>query len=512
MISDAVGSERVSRVVGYKLTTGNFQNVTPNLPQRIAIIGEANNANQATITNKPREITSAQQAGEIYGFGSPIHMMMRILRPISGDGVGGIPTVVYPQMEDDGAVAREDVVTVTGTATANAVHTIVIGGRRSIDGQSYNFSVLKGDTPTAIAGKIRDAVNGVLGCPFTAVNVAGVVTLTAKCFSASVNVIQLSMDNNNNDAGITYAIDYLNTPGEGTTVAAVSESLALFSENWNTIVVNGYNDNADVINVLQDFNGIPDPTNPTGRYTGIIMKPFIAFTGSNEADLSAAINNAESYRNDVTIALCSVPNTPAAPFEGAANYAAVWSRIAQDNPNLDIAGKFLPDMPVPVNNDIVDFASYNNRDLAAKNGISTVTLEQGRYRVQDFVTTYHPAGDLTPQFRYVRNLNLDFNVRFGYYLLEQINVVDHSLANDSDTVTANNVLKPKQWKGILFSYADDLARRNLIVEPSFMKNSILVGISATNPDRIETFFRYKRSGFVRIASTTAEAGFNFGTL
>jgi hypothetical protein len=45
-----------------------------------------------------------------------------------------------------------------------------------------------------------------------------------------------------------------------------------------------------------------------------------------------------------------------------------------------------------------------------------------------------------------------------------------------------------------------------------MKDSILVGISATNPDRIETFFRYKRSGFVRIASTTAEAGFNFGTL
>jgi hypothetical protein len=97
-------------------------------------------------------------------------------------------------------------------------------------------------------------------------------------------------------------------------------------------------------------------------------------------------------------------------------------------------------------------------------------------------------------------------------LLEQTNVVDHSLANDNDTVTANNVIKPKQWKGILFNYADDLARRNLIVDPAFMKDSILVGLSTTNPDRLETFFRYKRSGFVRIASTTAEAGFNFGTL
>jgi phage tail sheath gpL-like len=512
MISDAVGSERVSRVVGYKLTTGNFQNVTPNLPQRIAIIGEANNANQATINDNPREITSAQQAGEIYGFGSPIHMMMRILRPISGDGVGGIPTVVYPQLEDGGAVAREDVITVTGTGTANAVHTIVIGGRRNVDGQSYNFSVLKGDTPTLIAAKISDAVNSVLGCPFTASSELGVVTLVAKCFSQSINDITVSIDQNENEAGITYGLDPLNVEGVGLPLTGINTSLDSFGENWNTIVVNGYNNDSDVIEALQDFNGIPDPTNPTGRFQGIIMKPFIAFTGTNEGVIEDMISSYQDYRNDVTIALCVAPNTPAAGFEAAANYAAVWARIAQDNPNLDIAGKFLPDMPINNQGFIVDFASYNNRDLAAKNGISTVTLEQGRYRVQDFVTTYHPAGDLTPQFRYVRNLNLDFNVRFGYYLLEQINVVDHSLANDSDTVTANNVLKPKQWKGILFSYADDLARRNLIVEPSFMKDSILVGISATNPDRIETFFRYKRSGFVRIASTTAEAGFNFGTL
>lgn len=511
MISDAVGSERVSRVVGYKLTTGNFQNVTPNLPQRIAIIGEANSANQDTITNQPREITSAQQAGEIYGFGSPIHMMMRILRPISGDGVGGIPTVVYPQLQEEDAEARTLTITVVGTASANATHTVVIGGRRGVDGQSYNYSVNKLDTATVVAGKIRDAINGVLGSPFTANSSSGVVTITSKCRSEVVNFIGVSVDSNDVAAGMTYTVLETNA-GVGLNVTAVTDSLNMFGENWNTIVVNGYNDNTDVIEALQDFNGVPDPINPTGRFQGIVMKPFIAFTGNYESDVAVSISTYEDYRDEVTIALCTVPNTPAAPFEGAANYAAVWARIAQDNPNLDIAGKFLPDMPVPLSGDISDFGSYNNRDLAAKNGISTVTLESGRYRVQDFVTTFHPAGDLTPQFRYVRNLNLDFNVRFGYYLLEQTNVVDHSLANDNDTVTANNVIKPKQWKGILFNYADDLSRRNLIVDPAFMKDSILVGLSTTNPDRLETFFRYKRSGFVRIASTTAEAGFNFGTL
>ena len=95
-------------------------------------------------------------------------------------------------------------------------------------------------------------------------------------------------------------------------------------------------------------------------------------------------------------------------------------------------------------------------------------------------------------------------------LLEMINVIDHAIANDSDIVAASSVVKPKQWIQILNSYADNLVLRALIVDAPFMQDSIDVNISTTNPDRFETFFRYKRSGFVRQASTTAEAGFNFG--
>jgi hypothetical protein len=44
-----------------------------------------------------------------------------------------------------------------------------------------------------------------------------------------------------------------------------------------------------------------------------------------------------------------------------------------------------------------------------------------------------------------------------------------------------------------------------------MQSSIEVDISTTNPDRLETTFNYKRTGVGRIASTTATAGFNFGS-
>ena len=43
-----------------------------------------------------------------------------------------------------------------------------------------------------------------------------------------------------------------------------------------------------------------------------------------------------------------------------------------------------------------------------------------------------------------------------------------------------------------------------------MTDSLLVELSSSNPDRLETSFRYKRTGFLRISSTTMEAGFNFG--
>ena len=79
-------------------------------------------------------------------------------------------------------------------------------------------------------------------------------------------------------------------------------------------------------------------------------------------------------------------------------------------------------------------------------------------------------------------------------------------------MSAQKVVKPKQWKQVLFKYSENLANRALIVDAEFMQKSIQVNLSTTNPDRLEVLFKYKRSGYARIVSTTAQAGFNFGTL
>ena len=503
-ISDAVLDSQISRIVGYKLTTGNFATSTSNLPQRIALLGEANEANQATLDTTPIEITSAQQAGTLFGYGSPLYLQARILLPLNGGGVRGIPVIAYPQAKAVGSIAKVISIEPSGTATENYTHTLVIAGREGLDGVSYDINIVIGDTVTEITGKITDAVNAVLGCPMIATDDDYTTNLTAKWRGLTSNDLNVSVNTNGNAAGITYTITNA-VSGSGT--PSITSSLTAFGNEWNTIVCNSYGTVSSIMSSLESFNGKPDATNPTGRYTGIVMKPFIAITGS-VADDPTSITDARL--NELTIAIAPAPLSKGLPMEAAANMTSLFALVSQNTPHLDVAGKAYPDMPTPTS--IGSMSDYTNRNAFLKKGCSTVDLVSGAYVVQDFATTYHKLGETPPQFRYPRNIMIDFNVRYGYYLLEQSNVVDHAIASNDAIVTATKVIKPKQWIALLNNYAEDLAIRALIVEVKFMQDSLIVSLSATNPDRLETFFKYKRSGFTRINSTTAEAGFNFGTL
>jgi len=504
MASNAVGAERISAVVGYLIAKGNFQTSSPNLPQRVAVLCEANTANQATLDLTPYQATSAQAVGAKYGYGSPAYHIARIALPLNGGGLGGIPLIFYPQAEAAGATSKVIQIAPAGVATSNATHTVKIAGRTNVDSQFYNINVVIGDTIATITTKITDAVNAVLGAPVISTDNDYVTTFTAKWKGLTSNDLNVTIDTNGNAAGITY---WINTTVTGSGTPSVASALALFGNDWNTIVINSYGTVSSVMSSLEAFNGIPDNTNPTGRYVGIVMKPFIALTGS-VADDPSTITDARKL--DCTVSISAAPNSTGLPMEAAANDAVLFAVTAQNTPELDILNKFYSDMPTPTL--IGSMADYNTRDLFVKKGCSTVDLVSGKYQVKDPVTTYHPDGEIPPQFRYRRDMMIDWNIRYGYYLLEQLYVVGKVIANDSDTVSSQNVIKPKQWKQVLKKYFDELVSRGLIVDSAFSNSSLSVGISTVNPNRFETTFSIKRSGVARISATTATMGFNFGTL
>lgn len=504
IISTAVGIERRSRVSGYKIKKGVFSNETTYLPQIIAIFGEANTANQSGLTVAKREVTSAQEAAELYGFGSPIHQQMRILRPNGSDGVGGIPTIVFPQITAGGATATIRAWTVTGTATSNAVHTIIVNGRDNLDFQTYDYSIVTGDTPTIIAAKISDAVNSVLSSPAIGSAALAVATLTSKWKGVTSAELNISFDNGGNSAGVTYA---QTTSTDGAGVVDLSTSLSQFGDDWYTSVTNPYG--SAQLTVLEQFNGFPDPANPTGRYSGLVFKPFMSYFGSTlqDKDDLILITDAAARIEQCTNVLCPAPNSKCFTWEIAADVVGTFARRMQDTPHLDVNAFAYRDIPIPADSNIGDMSDYNNRDFLVKRGCSTVMLENGVYKIQDLVTTYHPAGEVPLQYAYARNLNLDWNVKDSYTTLEKLRLRDKVLVLDTQVVDVEGAIKPKEWKAVIFDLFDDLAEKALINDPAFSKASLRVQISTTNPDRFETFFRYKRTGIARIESTDAEAGF-----
>jgi phage tail sheath gpL-like len=507
-ISTAVSLDRISRVVGYKLKAGSFGTITPNLPQRIALLGEANTANQAGVDeNQPFPFINSKEVGDKYGYGSPLHIMSRILRPISGNILGGIETIIYPQLEAGGGTAGiyKLGVTVATTVTQNATHRVVVSGRDNIDGVSYAFTVSVGDSAADVRQAIVDAIANVLSSPVTAAENVNDVDFTTKWKGATA-ALNIRVDDGGKPAGIVYA-ESSNTAGTGE--PSIANALVAFGNEWNTLVINPYG--AVQFSALEAHNGVPDPDTPTGRYSSTNFKPYVALFGSllSDKDDVIAITDAAARKDQVTNVLCPAPNSEGFAFEAAANMCGTCALIFNNTPHLGNGGRPYPDMPVPIDGNIGDFVDYNARDFMAKGGSSTVLLKAGKYNVQDFETTYHPDGEIPAKFRKVRDLNVNWNIAFGWNIVQERDIWDKAIIADDAPTIVGDTISPKQGKQLVFSYADDLESRALIADAEFTKDSALVGINGTNPARLDTFFRTKLTSTADIVSSDVEFDFNF---
>ncbi len=508
-ISTAIDLTRVSRVVGYQVKAGSFNPITPYLPQRIAILAEANTANQGTLDTDPFEFISAADVAEKYGYGSPMHQIARILRPVSGNPLGGIPTFAYPQAEAGGATAGVYTlgIAVATQVTENATHKVVINGRDNIDGASYQFNVAVGDSAADVQDKIVDAVNNVLAAPVAATEDVANVALTTKWAGATA-ILSVRIDTGGKDAGIVYS-EVSNVAGTGD--ASITNALNAFGENWNTLVLNSYG--SGKFDELETFNGKPDPVSSTGRYEPTTFKPFVALYGSLESvkETVVAVTNLAARQDQVTNVHCPAPNSEGFAYEAAANMIMTFAPNAQNAPHQGNGGLQYPDMPVPENGDIGDFKDYDNRDFMSKKGSSTVNLTNNKYTVQDFFTTYAPAGENPPKFRFVRDLNVDWNFGFNWKIIMERDIQDKTIVPDTSPSRVANTISPKQGKQLLIGHIESMAELALIADFQFSIDSIQVSINESNAARLDFFVRYKRTSTAHIVSTDAEVDFNFNT-
>ncbi len=496
-ISNAVAPNRVSSVLGYELKKG-LEGVTGGyLPQRIAIIAEANSDSQVGLKTK-FQFTSSDEVAVECGYGSPAHLAaIRVRGQIN---VGGIPTLVFPLPQAGGGVAQADSITTTGTATKSATQFIIVAGRY------ISFVVLKDESGDDILNKIKDAINAILDTPITAGAVAAnALPTTAKWVGQSSADIVIEFAGE--DIGLTFVVA---ETAAGAGEVLPDDALALFGSEWNTAVVNCLGATTTILDAYEAFNG--NSTDKTGRYNAEDWKPFVAYTGSVLDTKASIIAITDARKLEQTNIFMSCPKSLSLPFEIAAVLCAVYTPRVEVDPKSDVLDAVMTGITPPQDLEVGDMAIYDNRDLIVKAGACTVILRDGNYVIKDFVTTYHPIGETPPQFRWVRNLaGIDFNVAFKTLFIDETFIKGKTILPDSSTSIDPNVIKPKDAKGLMINklfvpFAND----GILAESAYSIENCNVEINGTNPDRLDFVTPYKRSGFARILSTTAIANFNLG--
>ena len=490
-----VSASAVSRVTG---VTTEFEDFNVGqvrfLPQRIAVVGQGTTALNAAYALTPRTILSAAEAASVYGFGSPIHLVARQFFPVNGSGIGSIPVTIYPMIDSTApaAVIADGEITATGTASETAAGFIIIGGIR------VDVSIPDTTAADDALTLIKTAIAAVLEVPvIDGAVLAGVLALTAKWGGESGNDILLDVSGLV-VAGLTFGTTVM---ASGANNPDVDTPLANVGNTWETIFLNCLNyEDITNLNKWELFTA--------GRWETLIKMPAFVITGAVDSFATVgAATDAAARLDDKYGCVLPAPGSPEMPFVIAARAIAVdIGPTANDDPphNYNKALTGLTAGP-----DGTQFL-YASLDATVKLGSSTTLLVSDNIVLNDTITTYHPAGDPLPAFRYIVDLvklqNITFNIRV---IFESEDWKGAPLLPDDTPTNKPTAKKPKDAKAALFVLADNLGLNAIISDPEFTKENMTVEINSSNPKRLDIVFPTKLSGNVEIIDVTNKFGFFF---
>jgi phage tail sheath gpL-like len=492
-ISTAVDLSAVARVVGIQTV---FKDLRGGgilfLPQRAAVVGQGNTA--STYSTDKRQVTSATEAASIYGFGSPIHLAVKQLFPVNGDGVGSIPVTVYPLDDDVSGVASAGDVTATGTATESGVVYVKVNNIRS-----EAIVIASGDAGTDLEDAVTDAINAVLDMPVTAVadGTGNKSDLTSKWKGESANDIVVEIDGE--VAGITWAITQ---PVGGLVNPDVQTALDQVGNVWETMVLNCLNiSDTTTLDLYSTFG--------EGRWGALVRKPLIVFTGNTATTVTLATAVSDARTTDRTNSQLVAPGSSDLPFVTAARQLARIIKVANNNPPRDYGSQDATGLTPGTDAEQWTFA---DRDSAIKKGSSSIEVKDGVINISDVVTFYHPTGDPVPAYRYVCDIVKLQNIIFNIDLIFATAEWDGAPLIPDDQPTINpEAKKPKSAVAAISAMLDSLGLNAIISDPETAKANTFAEISSTNPKRLDATTAVQLSGNTNIMPVDLNFGFFFGT-
>ncbi|MEN6369906.1 MAG: hypothetical protein ABFD77_09470 [Thermotogota bacterium] len=410
-----VTSTSVAPIVAIGAKNTAFAASVKNVEQRTAIIGTALAAKTGTyVANKAKRLSSAAQAGALYGFGSPIHMAARYFE--KGQG-GSLSTPLYaiPQAEAATGVAAAGTLAITHVATASGTLSLRIAG------ELFDVGVTADMTTTEIGAAIVARLAEYPECLVTGVNTTGSVALTAKGKGTYGNDIAITLNDlagEETPAGVTYTITAmtggLNDPeiddaleGMGVGDLANSDFFTRIIPCYGRLV-------AGTMASLSEYNGTANEDE--GCWARTVGRPFTALfgdtvEGSDGLDdlLTIADAQGELNRTCGVIAVSGASNHPTAV---AAMATGIMANMSNDHAEATPNGKNMPGIIVRQSADSWTANYATGRDTAEKVGISPTKLVNGVVKMQHLLTFYHPDSVAIGSngHRSMRNINVTTNI------------------------------------------------------------------------------------------------------
>jgi phage tail sheath gpL-like len=491
--STAVSVGTVARVTGIEFIPRDLSGGAAKfLPQQVGIVGQG--ADATTYASTRVQLTSANQAGTTYGYGSPIHLAAMQLLPANGDGVGIVPVWAYPLQADGSGVAAAGDILPAGTGTASASFKIVCNNIESAE-----FVVPAASSASAVITLMIAAVDAKPEFPMIATDGTTTCTFTSKWAGVSSNALSLSVLTTSTSAyGNTFTVTQ---PTGGLVNPDVDDALNAIGSNWISLVLNCME--SDDTASLTKFN-----TWGEGRWNSLVNKQAVVFTGDVQSTVAGAITVPDARKTDRINCQLVSPGSSDLPFVVAARQLARIAKLANDDPAFDYGGRKATGLTPGA--DSVQW-THTQRQQAILGGSSTIEVQDSVVELSDTITMYHPTGEDPPMYRYVVDIVKLMQVSYGLQLIFKRDDWNGApLVPNDQIISSPTAKKPYMAVADISSMIDGLAREAVLSDPETAKSTIVANINETDPKRLDVSFTIQLSGNTNIKSLTVYWGFYFG--
>lgn len=437
---------------------------TAAVPYKLLVLGQQNaDATASPLT--PVRITSADQAGDMFGRGSMLHNMFRLIKGANSY----LETWTLPARDNSAGKKAAGTVTLTGRATASGTLYLYI------DGQAVSCAVTADEELSATATRLAAAVNAKTSLPVTAAAAEGVVTLTCRWPGETGNTLSavVSLYGEDVPAGLTVTCAAF-TGGSGD--PDMDEVIAaLGDEQWHGIVL-PWTGKAGLAALGVELDR---------RWGPMVQKESITFTAFRGTHGETADFGANSNSHLITC-MGTGDAAPQAPYLWAAVYGVVALASLETDPARPLQTLALTGIIPPP---LKDRWTMEERNLLLHDGIATSMVQAGDIvAIEREVTMYqvNKWGEADPSYLDVTTPATLGYIRYATKSRITQKYPRHKLASDGTRYSPGQaIVTPSVIRGELLALYRELEYAGIVENFDAYKADLIVERNTSDRNRVD---------------------------